>query len=95
LKSCNFCEKEFTPKSKNQKYCDSECCRKATNKKIMKKYYENKERLKGKARNCKKCNLPLSRYNPLEICYECDKKSKRYNEEKFKKALGYVTNQAK
>ena len=36
------CSKLFEPKTHNQKYCSDDCCRVATNKKIMEKYYEKK-----------------------------------------------------
>jgi hypothetical protein len=34
------CAKDFDAKTHNQKYCSDECCRIATNKRIMEKYYE-------------------------------------------------------
>jgi len=67
------CKKEFEPKTHNQKYCSDECCRIATNKRIMEKYYEKKAILSGKFRPCKKCNAPLSRYNQSTICSVCEK----------------------
>jgi len=36
------CGKEFNQKTHNQKYCSDECCRIATNRRIMEKYYEKK-----------------------------------------------------
>ncbi len=57
------CKKKFTPKTHNQKYCKDECCRIATNKRIMEKYYEKKAIKNGAERLCKKCNIQLSRYN--------------------------------
>lgn len=83
------------PKSKNQKYCNPDCCRKATNKKIMEKYYENKERLKGKIRHCKQCNLKLSIYNAANICYKCEDFNKKNNKKMIKDAFDYVAKQAK
>lgn len=70
------CNKEFNPKTHNQKYCCDECCRTATNLKIKEKYYKNKDRLKGKSRNCinKECKNPLSRYNESDICLTCQAK---------------------
>jgi len=67
------CKKEFEPKTHNQKYCSDECCRIATNKRIMEKYYEKKAIRSGKFRPCKKCNAPLSRYNQSVICSVCEK----------------------
>jgi hypothetical protein len=66
-------EKEFTPKTHNQKYCSDECCRVATNKKIMEKYYEKKAIRSGQKRYCTSCKSPLSRYNTLSVCAKCEK----------------------
>ena len=66
--------KEFTPKTHNQKYCSDECCRIATNRRIMEKYYEKKAIRNGAARGCKKCGAQLSRYNDTALCASCQKK---------------------
>lgn len=95
MKQCAYCNLDFFPKSKNQKYCNPECCRKATNKKIMEKYYENKERLNGKVRLCIQCKCKLSRYNPYDICLLCEKRNKRTNEKLFLEALSFVAKQTK
>lgn len=68
------CAKEFDPKTHNQKYCTDECCRIATNKRIMEKYYEKKAIRGGALRKCKKCKTKLSRYNESNICTTCNKK---------------------
>ena len=68
------CGIEFNPKTHNQKYHSDECCRIATNKKIMEKYYEKKAILSGAKRICKECNSQLSRYNTSKICSLCEKK---------------------
>ena len=47
MKACSNCGEEFFSSKKNQKYCTPACCRLATNKKIMEKYYETKKRLNG------------------------------------------------
>lgn len=67
-------EKEFTPKTHNQKYCSDECCRIATNRRIMEKYYEKKAIRNGATRECKKCRTQLSRYNDTPMCTSCQKK---------------------
>jgi hypothetical protein len=69
------CRKEFNGKTHNQKYCSDECCRVATNKRIMEKYYEKKAIKSGAFRPCKICKAKLSRYNDSEICLSCDKKN--------------------
>lgn len=42
----------------------------------MKRYYENKERKKGKKRTCKseECQTKLSKYNPAPYCSVCQEK---------------------
>jgi len=62
------CSKEFDAKTHNQKYCSDECCRVATNKRIMEKYYEKKAIRNGAFRACSKCKTKLSRYNQSDIC---------------------------
>jgi len=69
------CAKEFDAKTHNQKYCSDECCRIATNKKIMEKYYEKKAIKSGAKRLCTECGARLSRYNQLSICSKCEKNS--------------------
>ena len=67
------CAKEFEAKTHNQKYCSDECCRIATNRRIMEKYYEKKAIKNGAYRACKKCGIRLSRYNQTIICSSCEK----------------------
>ncbi len=70
------CEITFVKKTHNQIYHDDECCRQATNRRIMEKYHANRARLKGKTRLCKKCEVTkLSRYNESEYCASCLLKS--------------------
>ncbi len=68
------CGKEFASKTHNQKYCSDECCRIATNRRIMEKYYEKKAIKGGKQRQCKSCKSILSRYNYTSICSLCEEK---------------------
>lgn len=67
------CRKEFEPHRHNQKYCCSECCKDATNKRIKDKYYATKKRLNGETRVCitKNCGTVLSRYSENEVCSKC------------------------
>ena len=67
------CAKEFEAKTHNQKYCGDECCRVATNRRIMEKYYEKKAIRNGAYRPCKKCGSKLSRYNQGNLCATCEK----------------------
>ena len=67
------CKNNFVPKTHNQKYCSDECCRIATNKRIMDKYYEKKAIRNGAPRPCVKCNTQLSRYNKSNLCAVCEK----------------------
>lgn len=77
------CSKDFEPKTHNQKYCTDECCRVATNRRIMEKYYEKKAIRNGASRSCKKCKSQLSRYNETAICASCQKKSDINNRSKI------------
>lgn len=89
FKICGFCGTEFQTKKKNQKYCDPICCRGATNKRIMQRYYENKARLSGIIRVCK-CGIVLSRYNPSTICNACEINAHGENDKKIEEVLGVI-----
>ena len=73
------CAIEFNPKTHNQKYHNDECCRVATNRIIMEKYYEKKAIRGGSVRNCENCKTLLSRYNQKNICSACEKNNKITN----------------
>jgi hypothetical protein len=64
------CEVVFTKKTHNQRYHDDECCRLATNAKIMEKYYAKRAQKLGLARYCE-CGAKLSRYNSNDKCNAC------------------------
>lgn len=81
------CKKDFEPKTHNQKYCCDECCRLATNKRIMEKYYEKKAIRSGAVRKCK-CGAKLSRYNEGTKCAKCEKS----NREKARKSIKRMLN---
>ena len=78
------CGINFEPKTHNQKYHSDDCCRIATNKRIMEKYYEKKAIKNGALRKCKKCKAQLSRYNSIDICNDCEKKSNSKSKRKVK-----------
>lgn len=66
------CSEWFVKKTHNQRYHDNECCRLATNAKIMEKYYERRAQRLGHTRMCKSCNITkLSRYNDDQVCAAC------------------------
>lgn len=76
------CHVAYEPKTHNQKYCCSECCRVETNRRIMEKYYAKRDQRLGKARYCDDCKVTkLSRYNDSHICGSCSLK----NEEESKR----------
>jgi hypothetical protein len=81
------CAKEFESKTHNQKYCCDECCRVATNRRIMEKYYEKKAIKNGAFRGCSKCESKLSRYNKSNICAACEKSGSSKNK---KNILGRI-----
>lgn len=71
------CSEWFIKKTHNQRYHNDECCRLATNAKIMEKYYERRAQRLGHTRMCRSCKITkLSRYNDDQICASC-KASKR------------------
>jgi hypothetical protein len=84
------CNKEFEPKTHNQKYCSDECCRIATNIKIKQRYHEKKERLGGKKRVCKTrgCGTILDRYHEDDVCYLCIAKQETQKRLELLKRLG-------
>lgn len=67
------CGVEFEPTTHNQKYHTPECCRRATNDRIMEDYYAKKARRSGRVRVCTLCKITvLSRYNDQKICGKCE-----------------------
>jgi hypothetical protein len=85
------CGIEFEAKTHNQKYHSDECCRVATNKKIMEKYYEKKAIRSGSTRLCKNCNSQLSRYNDQKICSMCQKNYNAKNKSKIIEMLDDIS----
>ena len=81
------CAKEFEAKTHNQKYCTDECCRVATNRRIMEKYYEKKAIRNGARRGCRKCGAQLSRYNEANLCSACNRK---VNQDQRSRLLGMI-----
>ena len=69
-----FCQQPFIPRTHNQIYHSDVCCKLATNRRIMAKYYETKSRRNGDERVCVThgCGTLLSRYNPDKVCAKCE-----------------------
>ena len=88
MKNCAHCGVPFES-NKNQKYCTPACCRLATNKKIMERYYENKKRKSGIKRYCD-CGQLLSRYNDSDICFICLNKEKENNNKAITEVINNV-----
>lgn len=84
------CSKDFKPRTHNQKYCSDECCRVATNRRIMEKYYEKKAIRGGALRRCA-CGNMLSRYNQNTVCSICEKNSGIKNKNKLKEMLDEIS----
>lgn len=84
------CAKEFDAKTHNQKYCSDECCRIATNRRIMEKYYEKKAIRNGALRTCK-CGGRLSRYNAGNLCASCEKNSNVKNRGKLMDIINEIS----
>lgn len=70
------CGKKFVPRTANQKYCDSDCQRVQTNKNVLARYHENKNRKSKKGERCKtpSCITLLSSYNHDDYCELCKRK---------------------
>lgn len=66
------CNKKFYKRVHNQKYCSSKCCQKATNAKLLKRYYEGKRPIPPN-RVCRSrgCKTVLSIYNKDDVCGSC------------------------
>jgi len=84
------CEIEFIKRTHNQRYHDDECCRLATNAKIMKQYYKDKALRLGHKRWCPQCGNQLSRYNPDEICGPCSLKEEAERNSSISSVLSSV-----
>lgn len=86
--TCAQCGISFVPKTKNQKYCDKDCTRIATNLRLMAAYRAKKVRLQGAPRECKDCGTPLNRYLPEDTCVVCSRK--RHKTKTSKRVLDEV-----
>lgn len=83
------CDISFVPTRHNQKYCSKECCKIVTNAKIMKQYYEKKDRKAGVKRLCSQCQLTsLSRYNEGTVCQPCVLASRAENRMELLQLIG-------
>lgn len=68
------CEIAFVPKAHNGIYCSVDCRQMATNAKVLKRYYDNKDRINSTTKRVcrsKDCNTILSSYNKEPICESC------------------------
>lgn len=91
VKECAWCKEQFEAKRSNQIYCNSECCKSATNQKVINRYHENKKRLAGAVRKCKSCSANLSRYNDKEYCSMCQAAEKDRRKVATLEALGFFS----
>lgn len=83
------CESLFLPTRHNQKYCSKECCKVVTNAKIMRQYYERKDRKAGKKRLCDSCmTTTLSRYNEDNVCQSCKLEDRAKNRTELLQLVG-------
>lgn len=84
------CEEEFVKRTHNQRYHDDECCRLATNAKIMEKYYARRAQRLGIARFCGSCGTKLSRYNSDDICNSCTIRNREQIHRSVTNVLGSI-----
>lgn len=87
LKDCANCGIEFHARRINMIYCNEECCKEATNAKLIAKYHENKA-IKNNVRKCITCDYKLSKYNPDVECYGCQRKSEAIKRKEVLNRLG-------
>jgi len=68
-----YCEESFEPKRKNQKYCDTECCKHEMNARAKDSYAAKRYRILGNRRICNGpgCGAILSQYNEENKCTVC------------------------
>jgi hypothetical protein len=67
------CDETYVKKTHNQKYHNDECCKIATNRRLMERYYARKARRSGEERRCIICDVTrLSRYNNSDVCGSCE-----------------------
>lgn len=85
------CEIEFEARTHNMKYCSDECCRRATNARLMEQYYDKKARRQGAIRECERdgCKTKLSRYNDGKICEACEAGDKRADRARLLDMIGF------
>lgn len=88
VKQCRWCESEFTAKRSNQIYCNEQCCKAATNKKILDRYHTNKAEKANKAIYCE-CGNKLSIYNKDIICHSCQLKKEHEKRINLLRNLGF------
>lgn len=85
------CSNMFEPKTHNQIYCSDECCKNATNYKIMERYYAEKARKAGENLTCERCGQEtLSRFSTNSICSMCRTLEKQKKNAFIKKKMGNV-----
>lgn len=73
------CDMGFLKAVHNQKYCSPECCRLATNQRLVEQYHAKRKARSGESKrvcNRKDCDTILSKYNKESICEHC--KTKRF-----------------
>lgn len=72
MKSCQWCNTQFSTKISYQIYCSADCREAATREKIADRYNSTKHKKRtGKTRKCKNCGAQLSIYNDDTLCSTC------------------------
>lgn len=85
------CNEIFVPKSHNNKFHDAECLRVETNRRVKEKYYDDRDRKRGKERHCKVCRTTkLSRYNITSTCAGCESKKESERNKELAAMLSQV-----
>lgn len=87
--TCAWCGEFFLKRRPNMIYCKKECCNAATNKKLIEKYHQNKERQKETNRTCAKCSSKLSKYNQDDVCHSCQVRETENEKIDLLRSLGF------
>lgn len=88
VKECAWCGESFTAHRANMVFCQQECCRLATNQKLIQKYHDNKLKKLNKSRQCA-CGAKLSIYNKEETCHACQLRSNEQQRNDLLSRLGF------
>lgn len=86
-KQCANCGETFIARRINMIYCTDQCCKTATNAKLIASYHSKKQ-LKNIPRDCSSCGARLSRYNKDITCNSCKNRDESKKRKELLEQLG-------